>query len=261
MTAIQRRLLPALFAVFSLAASAAENAYFDSDGVRLRYLSGGEGELVVLLHGFSGSAEGLYLRPGTFDALVDAGFRVVALDQRGHGNSEKPHDDDAYGLEMVEDVRRLLDFLDADTAHIAGYSMGAKVANTFLSRYPERVQSIVLGGYGWPWRSPRPTLEEARERLESRTVLPGNDLDALAAVSVGMYDLTPSRSDLENNTVPAIAIIGDKDAAVPDEDRDTLAATMADLELVIIPGTHAGPDGAPYKPVYAEKILAFLAAL
>jgi pimeloyl-ACP methyl ester carboxylesterase len=136
--------------------------------------------------------------------------------------------------------------------------MGAKVSATFLAAYPTRVRSIVLGGYGWPWRTSRQTIEQANERLKTRTVLPGNDIQALAAVSVGMYDLTPSESVLKSNQVPAIAIIGDNDAAVPVTDRDTLAETMANLELVIIPGTHAGPDGAPYKPVYVEKMLGFL---
>jgi pimeloyl-ACP methyl ester carboxylesterase len=251
------RILAALL-LSATAAMAAENHYFDSDGTRLRYLADGDGDTVLLLHGFSGSAEGLYVRPGTFDALVDAGYRVIALDQRGHGDSQKPHDPDAYGLEMVEDVRRLLDHLEIDAVHLAGYSMGAKVSATFLAAYPTRVRSIVLGGYGWPWRTSRQTIEQANERLKTRTVLPGNDIQALAAVSVGMYDLTPSESVLKSNQVPAIAIIGDNDAAVPVTDRDTLAETMANLELVIIPGTHAGPDGAPYKPVYVEKMLGFL---
>ena len=255
------------------AALAAENNYFDSDGTRLRYLSGGDGETVVLLHGFSGSAEGLYLQPGTFDTLIEAGYRVIALDQRGHGNSEKPHDPDSYGLEMVEDVRRLLDHLDADAVHLAGYSMGAKVAATFLAQYPDRVRSIVLGGYGWPWLSTRRTIDEANEEMNTRDVLPGNDLRALApwiADGVCAASFCPSDGQanpvktvhaatvLRSNEIPAIAIIGDKDTVVPDEDQESLAATMANLEMVVIPGTHAGPDGAPYKPIYAEKILAFL---
>ena len=237
---------------------AAENHHFDSDGVRLRYLSDGSGETVILLHGFSGSAEGLYLRPGTFDALVRAGYRVVALDQRGHGNSEKPHDPDAYGMAMVEDLRRLIEHLNVDTVHLAGYSMGAKVAATFLATYPDRVRSIVLGGYGWPWQSARRTFDEAREQMQTREVLPGNDLVALAAASVGMHELTPAADAVRSNEVPAIAIIGDKDSVVPQEDQDTLAATMGNLETVVIPGTHAGPDGAPYKPVYAQTVVAFL---
>ncbi len=236
----------------------AETDYFDAEGVRLRYVVGGNGETVVLLHGFSGSADGLYIKPGTFDALVNAGYRVVALDQRGHGNSEKPHDVASYGMQMVEDVRRLLDHLAVEKVHLVGYSMGAKVSNTFRATYPERLLTITLGGYGWPWQGEKISLDESRARMESRTILPGNDVDALAAVSVGTYDLTPTEENLRLNIVPAFAIIGDKDEVVSAQDFATLRDTMANLEVVVIPGTHAGPDGAPYKPVFAEYLLNFL---
>jgi len=239
-------------------AVAAESAYFDSAGVRLRYVSGGAGAPVLLLHGFGGSADGLYIKPGTFASLVDAGYRVIALDQRGHGMSDKPHDAESYGLEMIADIRRLLDHLDIDKVHLVGYSMGGKVSNTFRATYPERLLTITLAGYGWPWQAQKVTLEESLVNLQQRTVLPGNDLQALAAVSVGMADLMPGEDDLRTNTVPAFAIIGDKDEVVPAADVVTLRETMADLEFVEIPGAHFGPDGAPYKPVFAEKLIDFL---
>lgn len=245
----------------SMTASGRESSTFDSDGVRLRYVAGGEGPLVVLLHGFGGSAEGLYVDPGTFDALVSAGFRVVALDQRGHGESDKPYAPDAYGPAMVGDVRRLLDHLGAERAHLVGYSMGGKVANSFRDVYPDRLMSVTLGGYGWPWRSPQTTYENARARLDTRPVLPGNDLDALAAVSVGMHALHASEDSLRANEVPVLAIIGDRDEVVSRTDFDELAATMANVTTVIIPGTHAGPDGAPYKAVFAEELIGFLERL
>lgn len=243
----------------STPALAAENTSFDSDGVTLRYLSGGAGETVVLLHGFSGSAQGLYVDPGTFDALVDAGYRVVAMDQRGHGQSEKLYDAKSYGMNMVEDVRRLIDHLAVGKVHLVGYSMGARVANTFRSLYSDRLLTITLGGYGWPWQGQPVTLEEAKKQMVNRTVLPGNDLMALAAVSVGSYELVPSEESLRTNTVPAFAIIGDKDEVISSQNLQTFKATMANLELVVIPGTHAGPDGAPYKPRFAEELIRFLA--
>lgn len=242
----------------SICAGAAESRYFDSAGVRLHYMTDGEGPTVLLLHGFGGSAEGLYVAPGTFDALVAAGYRVVALDQRGHGQSDKPHDAASYGMAMVEDLRRLLDHLGIERVHLAGYSMGSKVSNTFRDRYPQRLLTVTLGGYGWPWESPRTTLAEAAAGLQQRTVLPGNDLEALAAVSVGMADLTPDADSLRANAVPALAIIGDRDEVIAASDLASLQATMAKLEVVVIPGTHAGPDGAPYKPAYAESLLRFL---
>ncbi|MDH4074107.1 MAG: alpha/beta fold hydrolase [Gammaproteobacteria bacterium] len=243
------------------AACAAESAWFDSDGTRLRYFSAGEGETVVLLHGFGGSATGLYIEPGTVDALVRAGFRVVALDQRGHGGSEKPYDADAYGQYMVEDVRRLLDHLGQARVHLVGYSMGGKVAASFHATYPDRLSSIALCGYGWPWQSAEVTLAEARAQLAERTVLPGNDHDALAAVSVGMPGLTPTEASLRANRLPAVAIIGDRDEVVPAEDLDMLSKTMAGIDVVVIPGTHAGPDGAPYSERFAEELVHFLKRL
>jgi len=234
---------------------------FESNGVTLHYLVEGTGDTVVLLHGFSGSAQGLYVAPGTFGHLVDGGYRVIALDQRGHGESEKPYDPDSYGEQMIDDIDRLLRHLDVDQVHLVGYSMGSKVANRFREKYPHALRSLVLGGYGWPWQSTRPeSLQAARDALGRRTLLPGNDLDALAAVSLGMADLTSSEPALRENTIPTLAIIGDKDEVVSVQDRDTLADTMANLELIVMPGTHAGPDGAPYKPRYGKELLAFINA-
>lgn len=243
---------------WTVPAHCADSEFFDSDGKTLRYFQGGSGETIVLLHGFSGSAEGAYIDSGTFAALVDGGYHVVALDQIGHGASDKPYSPDRYGLQMVEDVRRLLDHLGIQKCHLAGYSMGSKVANTFRSRYPERLHTTILGGYGWPWRSPQITYEEAQERLAERTILPGNDRDALAAVSTGMNVLTPTEDNLRNNSIPSFAIIGDRDNVASKEDFNTLKRTMSNLNAITIPGTHAGPEGALYKPRYAKEILAFL---
>ena len=251
-----------LLALAALANGAygAETQYFDSDGVRLRYFVDGQGDTIVLLHGFSGSAEGLYMNPGTFDALVAAGYRVVALDQRGHGGSDKLYEAEAYGQQMVEDVRRLLDHLEADRVHLAGYSMGARVSGGFLVAYPERLLTITLGGFGWPWESRPVTVQDALASLSADNVLPGNDLRALAAVRAGGSGdvLTPDEQVLRSNEIPALAIIGDKDEVVPAGRFERLAETMADLETVVIPGTHAGPDGAPYKPIYVESLIEFL---
>ena len=71
---------------------AADSQTFDSNGVSIRYFEAGAGDALVLVHGFSGSADTAWIKPGNFDALVDAGFHVVAIDNRGHGGSGKPHD-------------------------------------------------------------------------------------------------------------------------------------------------------------------------
>lgn len=253
-------LILTLLSIWAAHATAAESVFFDANGTTLHYVTAGSGETVVLLHGFSGSAEGLYIKPGTFDALVDAGFRVVALDQVGHGKSDKPYDPDRYGMQMVEDVGRLMDHLGVEKIHLAGYSMGSKVANTFRGVYPDRLHTVTLGGYGWPWRSREMTYAEAESRMANRMVLPGNDLKALAAVSMTMHELTPDEDNLRTNTVPAFGIIGDADTVVSAGEFETFSETMAELQVVVIPGTHAGPDGAPYKPRYVQEVLRFLTA-
>jgi pimeloyl-ACP methyl ester carboxylesterase len=75
-------------------------------------------------------------------------YRLVALDQRGHGKSDKPHDDRQYGMEMVRDVVRVMDHLNIEKAHVVGYSMGGFVVGRLLADYPHRVSSAVIGGNG-----------------------------------------------------------------------------------------------------------------
>lgn len=250
--------LTLLCSTLSSAAFAADAHQFDSDGINIRYFSGGQGEALILLHGFSGSAEGAWIRPGTFDALVVAGFHVIAIDHRGHGESDKPHDPASYGVNMAEDVRRLLDHLGLDRAHVVGYSMGGKIANTFRARHPQRVVTLTLGGYGWPWRGQAFTLEESRESLAQRTLLPGNDLEALAAYRVASNDLVPSEQDLRANSIPTLSIVGTEDAAVSSDNVITLRKTMANVEAVDMPGTHAGPDGALYKAEFGDEVISFI---
>lgn len=240
-------------------AFAADTHYFDSDGVNIRYYADGQGDALVLIHGFSGSAETAWIKPGVFDALVNAGFHVIALDNRGHGGSDKPHDPASYGVNMAEDVRRLLDHLGTEKAHVVGYSMGGIIANTFRARHPERLITATLGGSGWPWRRPVPTLEESLENLRQRDFNPGNDINALAAYGVARNDLIPSEENMRSNRVPTLSIVGTDDpVARRDNSVKTLRETLANLEVVDMPGTHAGPDGVLYKAEFADAVIAFI---
>src|SRR6266568_1595320 len=98
----------------------AEEQFFQSDGIRIRYLIAGRGEPVILVHGWAASAE-------MWSRLMDnlsTDHRVIALDCRGHGKSDKPHDPAQYGEEMVNDVVRLMNHLGIRKAHVISYSMG-----------------------------------------------------------------------------------------------------------------------------------------
>src|SRR5262245_58496605 len=94
---------------------------FDSRGVKIHYIVSGKGQPVVLIHGLYSSARINWQMPGTID-LLSRNFQVIALDLPGHGQSDKPQDESAYGSELVEDIARLLDHLEIKKAHIVGYS-------------------------------------------------------------------------------------------------------------------------------------------
>jgi len=104
---------------------AAEDRFFDSDGLRIRYIEQGSGEPVVLVHGFLGIIE-RWVELGLFANLAED-HRVIALDCRGYGKSAKPHDRSQYGRKMADDVAHLLDHLGIERAHILGYSMGGNI--------------------------------------------------------------------------------------------------------------------------------------
>jgi pimeloyl-ACP methyl ester carboxylesterase len=122
---------------------------FDSGGVRIAYGEEGEGEPILLIHGFASNMAANWIDPGWVRALVEAGRRVVAYDNRGHGQSEKLYDPSLYGApSMAEDARRLLDHLGIERADVMGYSMGARIAAFLVLAHQPRVRSVVFGGLG-----------------------------------------------------------------------------------------------------------------
>ena len=126
----------------------AEDFFFDSAGVRIHYVVEGKGEPVVLVHGFAVDIASNWAEPGIIKGLADR-YQVIAIDNRGHGRSDKPHDPQQYGVNMVSDVTRLLDHLNIQKAHIVGYSMGGNIAGVFLTDHPERVRTAILGATPW----------------------------------------------------------------------------------------------------------------
>jgi len=122
---------------------------FHNGSVKLAFLDEGEGEPILLVHGFASSKEFNWVNPGWFTTLKGAGRRVIALDNRGHGQSTKLYDPADYHTErMVDDARALLDHLGLTRADVMGYSMGARIAAFLALAHPERTRSIVLGGLG-----------------------------------------------------------------------------------------------------------------
>jgi pimeloyl-ACP methyl ester carboxylesterase len=105
---------------------------------------------VLLIHGFASNIDMNWVATSWVRDLTAAGYRVVAIDNRGHGQSEKVYQPEGYSREiMAEDSRRLLDHLGVKRAHVIGYSMGARIAATLALAHPGRLGGLVLGGLGF----------------------------------------------------------------------------------------------------------------
>ncbi|KJK39115.1 epoxide hydrolase [Streptomyces variegatus] len=138
----------------------------DVNGIQLHIAEQGEGPLVVLLHGFP---ESWHSWRHQFGPLAEAGFRVVAPDQRGYGGSDRPEDVAAYSiLHLVGDVVGLIHALGEEQAFVVGHDWGAPVAwHTALLR-PDVVRGVAGLSVPPPFRGDRPPLETMRERFEGR---------------------------------------------------------------------------------------------
>ena len=122
---------------------------FVSDGLKLAYRVEGQGHPVLLIHGFGSTHAVNWVDTGWVKALVREGYRVIMYDGRGHGQSDKPYDEDAYSLSlMAEDAVALLDHLGEPGADVIGYSMGAMVALVMAMNHAERVDRVVAAGVG-----------------------------------------------------------------------------------------------------------------
>lgn len=243
---------------------------FDSNGVTIHYEVFGEGTPIILVHGFASSIDQNWVATGWVDALVPI-RQVVALDCRGHGLSEKPHDPQAYGGgAMVEDVVRLMDHLEIEKSDLFGYSMGAGISLRLLLTHPDRFTSVVLGGIGNVLTQERDegasAIAEALLAEDPETItdpvakgfrafadLGDNDLRALAAVMRSPRDAL-GREKLAEVALPVLIVNGADDTLVGSPDE--LAAAIPKAQLVKIPDRDhltVVPD-----PRFKEEVVQFL---
>ena len=168
---------------------------FDSNGVKIRYVTAGKGEAVVLIHGWMSDA-GMWGPLDTNPAAKE--FQLIALDLRGHGKSDKPHDAAKYDAEVAADVVRLLDHLKVDKAHLVGYSSGSFVAGKVAATHPDRVRSVVFGGQAPVIGEPKDS-DFSEVELFAKLVDEGKDLGAYI---LGVF---PKESKLTGEQAKAIA--------------------------------------------------------
>lgn len=122
---------------------------FHNGSVEIAYIDEGEGDPIVLVHGFASTKDINWVYPSWISTLTKAGRRVIALDNRGHGESAKLYDPEDYHIgTMAGDVRALMDHLDIARADMMGYSMGGRITAYLGQRDPQRLRSAILGGIG-----------------------------------------------------------------------------------------------------------------
>ncbi len=224
---------------------------FQNDGLTLAYFDEGDpsGPPVLLIHGFASSATVNWVHTGWLKTLGDAGYRVIALDNRGHGASEKPHDPAVYHPDMMAgDAVALLDHLGIPSAHIMGYSMGARISAFLAISDPERVLSLVFGGLGigmcdgvgdWDPIAEAllaPSLADvthARGRMfRAFAEQTKSDRFALAACISTSRDLV-SREDIAKIEAPTLVAVGSKDDIAGSGEE--LAVLMSNAKALDIP--------------------------
>ena len=223
---------------------------FEHDGVEIAFLDEGQGDPIVLVHGFASTAEVNWVHPGWVATLTGAGRRVVALDNRGHGASGKPHDPAAYhSARMAGDIRALLDHLALRRADVMGYSMGARIAAFFALEHAPRLRRAVFGGLGIHLVHDAGLPEHVAEALEAPSLADvqdptgrmfrafaertGSDLTALAACARGSRQ-TLTREEMALIRAPVLVAVGSTDriAGSPRE----LAELMPRGQALDIPG-------------------------
>jgi pimeloyl-ACP methyl ester carboxylesterase len=203
---------------------------FRNGAVEIAYLDAGEGDPVVLVHGFASNKETNWVNPGWVGTLTGAGRRAIALDNRGHGASSKLYDPAGYDMTlMADDVVALLDHLGIARADVMGYSMGGRITAFLAVHHPERVRSAIIGGLGIRLVESRgmgladrvvaaleaPSLADVTDpdgrAFRSFAEQTKSDLKALAACMRRRRKLI-NLGELARLTVPVLVAVGTKDS-------------------------------------------------
>jgi 3-oxoadipate enol-lactonase len=257
------------------------------NGIDIAYTDEGSGPAVVFIHGYP-------LSRATWEPQVkglSGRARVIALDLRGHGESQAP-----FWLTTVDtyadDVRGLLDHLSIDKAVICGFSMGGYVAFAFLRRYPERVRGLILAdtrpqpdtpeGKAGRFQSAltaqnqgtgaiaeamigrllsQKSLDERPELVQRvKEIMTANPVQGFAGDLMAMAERPDSVPMLASIRVPTLVVVGERDGLTPPADSEMMAATIPGAKLEVIPGA-AHLSNMEEPEIFNKAVGDFLAGL
>ena len=243
-----------------------------SDGCDIAYDCQGDGPPVVLIHGFGANRNITWANTNWYQTILKAGHKLVAIDCRGHGESDKPHDPEDYDEgRMAKDVIAVLAALEIPEVDVMGYSMGGQLAIRLMHDAPGRVRRVVLGGIGERYfhpskeraeiiasglsaRDPSKITDPVAREFRTFCEKAGNDLQAMAAC---MRRPAQAFKPEELRALPqkVLVVCGEQDdwAGSP----EALARAFADGQAVVVPkkNHHSTVGDRAYK----DAALAFLA--
>ncbi len=222
---------------------------FLSNGIEIAYDVSGQGAPILLIHGFASSGRINWVNTGWVEALKEAGYQPITMDNRGHGKSRKLYDPKLYfAHDMADDAKNLLDHLGLERVPVLGYSMGARIAAYLSLRHPQRVRCAVWGGMG---RNLVTGLEDSEEIIEALTAESLADVKgatgrqfrifadhskadraALAACMISSREPMPE-ADVRRIETPVLIAVGESDDMAGDP--QALAELLPHAEAFTIP--------------------------
>ncbi len=227
---------------------------FEVNGLKIVYDDIGEGDPILLLHGFAADKVSNWKLTGWYRLLKNCGFRVIAADARGHGRSDKPTEPEAYAPEgIAADTVRLLDHLDLESADVFGYSMGGRNVAWLLTEHADRFDSAIIAGAGinvlakrdaarWQKRGYELTGDnEKTDSLAVPAMVPlykkatrfGGLAGSLSACLLGSYASLPAKAFAEVD-VPTLVVAGSRDTVAGSP--IPLAGSIPGANAVVVPG-------------------------
>jgi len=201
------------------------------NGVRLYYEVHGEGPPLVLLHGFAGTAESW--KPQI--PALSARYRLILYDARGHWRSESPKAENAYSIDIaVEDLRALLDHVEAGPTIVGGLSMGGVIALAFYAKYPERVRALILCDTGPGFRNPERREAWRRSREEAAALLEREGMAGFVRSHHAALDYYTAPEIMLQHDPVGLAHVNRKILVIPDARLIDLLPRVAVPTLVLV---------------------------